>query len=213
MMKRELRESLEQKKFEEIAEIAAKRKRTLGALMSLTYDADPRIAWRAAEAQGWAAAGIARANPEFVRSHLRRLHWLLSEESGGICRHSPQAMAEIVVRTNGMFADYGPITISLLTDMADEDLASGFRAAVLWAIGRLAPIGRTDVEPILPEIAKSLKDPDPAVRGLAVWCILQTGQRDLIDSDSDLAGDRSPFDIYQEGDFITTSTHELLGNS
>jgi hypothetical protein len=212
-MKRELRESLEQKKFEEIAEMAAKRKRTLGALMSLTYDADPLIAWRAAEAQGWAAAGIASTNPEFVRGHLRRLHWLLSEESGGICRHSPQAMAEIVVRTKGMFADYGPITISLLTDMADEDLASGFRAAVLWAIGRLAPVAREDVEAILPEVAKSFGDPDPSVRGLAVWSVVRAGRDDLIDSDSDLAGDQSPFDIYQEGDFITTSTHELLGNS
>jgi len=204
---------LEQTQFQEIADVAAGRKRTLGSLMSLTYDADRLIAWRAAEAQGWAAARVARSNSEFVRSHLRRLHWLLSEESGGICRHAPQTMAEIVIRTDGMFADYGPITISLLTDMADEDLASGFRAAVLWAIGRLAPVARADVAAVLPEVAKSLKDTDPAVRGLAVWCILRADQRDLIKDDGGLAGDQSPFDIYGEGEFTTTSAHELLESS
>lgn len=46
-MKSELRVLLEGKRFEEIADVAARRKRTLGALVSLTYDADPLIAWRA----------------------------------------------------------------------------------------------------------------------------------------------------------------------
>lgn len=211
-MKSELRKMLEQKRFEEIAEVAAGRKRALGSLMSLTYDTDPLIAWRAAEAQGWAAARIAASNPEFVRSHLRRLHWLLSEESGGICRHAPQAMAEIVVRTGERFADYAPITATLLTDMAEEDLASGFRSAVLWAVGRLAPIAGDDVEPLLPAVATSFNDPDPTVRGLAVWCVLQAGRRELADKSRELAKDQSPIQIYRDGDFHTTSTQELLGS-
>lgn len=212
-MKRDLYKMLEQKRFQYIADAASARKRTLGALVSLTYDADPVIAWRAAEAQGWAAARVAGQNPDFVRSHLRRLHWLLSEESGGICRHAPQAMAEIVVRTEGGFADYAPITAGLLTDMAEEDLAAGFRTSVLWAVGRLAPAARADVEPVLPRVAASLADPDPTVRGLAVWCVLRAGRRDLADGDRRLAADRTPVEIYHDGDFHTTSTRELLGSS
>ena len=210
-MKNELRELLKKKRFEVIAETAAGRKRTLGALISLTYDSDPLIAWRAAEAQGWAAARIAGANPQFVRSHLRRLHWLLSEESGGICRHAPQAMAEIVVRAGGQFADYASITASLLTDMAEEDLASGFRAAVLWAIGRLAPVARADVEPLLPKVVPSLDDLDPNVRCLAVWCVLQAGRRDLTQNAPGLAVDDSPVEIYRDGEFHATCARELLG--
>jgi hypothetical protein len=202
---------LEQKRFQDVAALASRRKRALGVLVSLTYDSDPLIAWRAAEAQGWAAARIAAAEPEFVRSHLRRLQWLMSEESGGICRHAPQAMAEIVFRTGGRFSDYASITVSLLTDMAEEDLASGFRTAVLWAIGRLAPVARRDVEAALAEVANSLRDSDPAVRGLAVWCMLQAGRSDLAAADRLLADDRSPFEIYRDGEFRTTSTYELLG--
>ena len=210
-MKPKLREMLEQKRFQDIAEMAAGRKRSLGTLVSLTYDRDPLIAMRAAEAQGWAAARIAVANPQFVRSHLRRLHWLISEESGGICRHAPQAMAEIVVRTGGQFADDGSITASLLTDMAEEDLASGFRTGVLWAVGRLASVARADVESVLPHVVRSFADPEPNVRGLAVWCVLQAGRRDLAGSHPTLAADETPVEIYRDGEFHKTSTRELLG--
>jgi len=210
-MKAELRKALEQKSFQEIADIAATRKRTLGALVSLTYDADPLVAWRAAEAQGWACARLAIRNEEFVRDHLRRLHWLLSEESGGICRHAPQSMAVIVVRGGGIFADYAPITTSLLTDMAEEDLASGFRIAVLWAIARLAPVAPGAVAPVLDRVAGSLDDDDPVVRTLAVQCLLYCGGRDLIEEGPGLAANTPPVDIYSDGDFHRTSIKELLG--
>jgi hypothetical protein len=181
--------------------------------MSLTYDADRLIAWRAAEAQGWAAARVAGTNVEFVRSHLRRLHWLLSEESGGICRLAPQSMAEIVVRTGDLFADYGAITATLLTDMAEEDLASGFRASILWAVGRLAPVAPEHVAPVLSDVVNSLDDPDPVVRGLSVWCLLECGRRDLVDARGGLSGDRSRLEIYRDGDFFATTPRELLGDS
>jgi hypothetical protein len=210
-MKNELRAFLEQKKFDEIAGVAARRKRTLGALVGLTYDADPLIAWRAAEAQGWAGARLASTNEDFVRSHLRRLHWLLSEESGGICRHAPQSMAEIVVRGEGKFADYAPITASLLTDMAEEDLASGFRAAVLWAIARLAPVAPGDVEPVLDRVAAAMGDTDPVVRTLAVRCLLESNRKDLIEDGPHIEEGTPPVDIYGDGDFHRTSIEELLG--
>jgi len=210
-MKSELRVLLEGKRFEEIADVAARRKRTLGALVSLTYEADPLVAWRAAEAQGWGCARLAIRNEEFVRGHLRRLHWLLSEESGGICRHAPQSMAEIVVRGNGIFADYAPITTSLLTDMAEEDLASGFRIAVLWAIARLAPVAPVAVATVLDRVARSLGDDDPVVRTLAVQCLLYCGGRDLIEDGPGLAAKTPPVDIYSDGDFHRTSIKELLG--
>lgn len=211
-MKRELRRLLAEKQFEEIARVAEKKKRVLGVLVSLTYDADRLIAWRAAEAQGWAAARISRTNPEFVRSHLRRLHWLLSEESGGICPLAPQAMAEIVARTGGDVADYAPITVNLITDMAKEDLDAGFRVAVLWAIGRLAGVARAAVEPVLPEVERWLGDPDPTVRGLAAWSISRAGHPELAARHRVAEGDRTPVEIYQDGDFQTAGPGEPFGN-
>ena len=73
-MKAKLRGLLQQRRLDEIAGLAADRRRVLGVLVSLTYDADNLIAWRAVEAQGAAAGQISVTDPEAVRGHLRRLH-------------------------------------------------------------------------------------------------------------------------------------------
>ena len=69
-IKNTLRELLAQGRFEPIAEMALAKKRVLGSLVSLTFDPDPLIAWRAVEAMGGAADRLAEHNPQCVREHL-----------------------------------------------------------------------------------------------------------------------------------------------
>jgi hypothetical protein len=207
-MKDDLRAYLETRRFDEIAELAGSKKRVLGVLVSLTYDADSLVAWRAVEAMGVAADRIAEKNPDFVRSHLRRLHWLLSEESGGICLLAPPAMAEIVCRRPTLFFDYAPITIHLISDMAEEDLGH-FRNGILWAIGRLAPVAREEIEEVIPLVAASLGNPDAQVRGMTVWCLGQLGRRDLFTDRTDLHSDVGAVDIYQDGQLQHTTVSAL----
>ena len=138
-MKQHLRQLLQQRNADEISDLAVRKRRVLGVLISLTYDADPEIVWRAVEAMGQAAGRIAEDDPDFVRNHLRRLYWLISEESGGQCWRAPEAMAEIVMRDPEQFSEYATITGSLLLEMAEEDLQQ-FRPGALWAIGRLAGV-------------------------------------------------------------------------
>jgi len=209
-MKNLLRELLEAWQPEEIADLAARRKRVLGVLVSLTFDADPLIAWRAVEAIGLAADRIADKNPEYVRNHLRRLHWLLSEESGGVCWHAPQAMAEIIRRRPVEFSEYAGITTSLLHAMAEEDLGH-FRAAVLWAIGRVATVARQEVDSELPNVVACLESPDPQVRGLAVWCLSQAGRQDLFANRPELLSDDGPVDLYDGGRLERTTVGALAG--
>jgi hypothetical protein len=208
-VKKQIREFLAEKRFGDVAGLAGKRKRVLGVLVSLTYDADALIAWRSVEATGLAAARIAETNPEYVRGHLRKLHWLLSEESGGICRHAPQAMAEIVRRRPDLFEEYGPIVVSLLTDMAEEDLASGFRPAVLWAIGRVAPLIGDEIDAAVPSIVPSLEDADPQVRGLAVWCLAGAGKREVLAERPALLADDGEVELYGDGRFERTTVGAL----
>jgi methylated-DNA-[protein]-cysteine S-methyltransferase len=88
-LKTKLRELLAEGHFEGIVEMAVEKRRVLGSLVSLTYDRDPQIGWRAVEALGLAARRVAKNDPGYVREHVRRLYWLISEESGGICWHAP----------------------------------------------------------------------------------------------------------------------------
>ena len=99
-MKKRLRELLEQQRISEIVDLAVDKRRVFGVLISLTFDRDPQVGWRAVEAMGAAAERIAPEDPDCVRDHLRRLYWLMSEESGGICWRSPEAMAEIVASSS-----------------------------------------------------------------------------------------------------------------
>ncbi len=207
-MKERLKDLLARRELDEIARMAAAKRRVLGALTSLTFDADPLIAWRAVEATGVAAARVAEDSPESVRNHLRRLHWLLSEESGGICWHSPQSMAEIVRRSPADFSDYAPVVVTLLDTMAEEDLGH-FRAAVLWAIGRLATVAADVAESVLPSITASLDDPDPQVRGMAVWCLVQLDKRELIESRADLLDDEGVVELYEDGQLERTTVGAL----
>ena len=192
--------------------MALQKKRVLGGLVSLTFDVDPRIGWRAVEAMGAAADRVAEHDPQFVRNHLRRLYWLTSEESGGICRHAPQAMAEIVRRRPALFADYAAIVVSLLTEMADEDLDL-FRPGILWAIGRLGAVAADHIPDVAAEITSALDHPDSQVRGMAVWCLTQLGQAKLLAGRPELLDDQGPVDLYEDGNLNRTRVSHLLSKN
>jgi methylated-DNA-[protein]-cysteine S-methyltransferase len=209
LMKENLRELLVNQQFDQVAEIAARRKRVLGSLIALTYDADPLIGWRAVEALGWAARRIAEDDADCVREHLRRLYWLISEESGGICWHAPEAMAEIIRHRPIRFADYVPVVVSIVQSMAEEDLAH-FRAGALWAIGRLGPLAVAHLPLVLPAITNALDSPDPQVRGMAVWCLGAVGQPDRLSRRADLRTDDGPVELYEDGHLRATRVGDLL---
>ena len=120
---------------------------------------------------GLVAADLAERDPEFVCGHLRRLVWLLNDQSGGIGWRAPEAMGAIIAARPDCFADFIPILVSLL-EMEVED-AVRFRAGYLWAIGRLAQVAPGPASQALPWVLPALGDPDPQVRGLALWCLGQ----------------------------------------
>jgi hypothetical protein len=208
-MKKRLRRLLEQQNTEEIADLAGRQRRVLSTLISLTFDRDPLIGWRAVEAVGRAAERIAQDDPDCVRDHLRRLHWLLNEESGGVCWRAPEAMAEIVRREPSLFADYIPIVVSLILNLAREDIEH-FRTGILWAIGRLGAAAGDHVRDVLPAIALALDDADPQVRGVAVWCLGQVGQARLLAGRPDLLSDEGTVDLYEDGVLDRTSVCHLV---
>ena len=208
-MKRELRKLLIERRLDAIAELALRKRRVLGSLLSLTFDADPQVGWRAVEAMGVAAARIADVEPGSVREHLRRLLWLLNEESGGICWRAPEALAEIVCQRPVLFADYIPIVIHLLLETAEEDLRH-FRAGILWAIGRLGASGDDHVPEVLPAIIAALDHPAPQVRGMSVWCLARLEQTEVLASRSDLRTDDGAVDLYEDGVLMRTSVGRLI---
>jgi len=207
-LKKQLRDLLKEKDFEKIVEVATERNRALSVLVSLTYNADKQIAWRAVEAMGMAAERIARDDPPYVRDHLRKLYWLLSEESGGVCWRAPEAMAEIVRRTGDLYSDYVPIVVSLIYEMAEEDLEL-FRASILRAIGLLAQQAGEHGEKVLPLVKNSLLNSEPQVRGMAVWCLGQLGKGGIFANRPNLLQDDGSVDYYENRSLDRTTVGRL----
>jgi len=200
---------LTQRNLDELGELAGRERRVLGLLTSLTFDRDPLVGWRAVEAMGVAAERTAQYDPGHVQEHLRRLRWMLNDESGGVCWRAPEAMAEVVRARPDLFADYIPIIVLLLRTLADEDLEH-FRAGVLWAIGRLGSLAQNRVPMVLPQVAAALEHRDPQVRGMAVWCLGQIGKEQALADKPALRSDDGPVDLYEEGSLRRTQVRRLL---
>jgi HEAT repeat protein len=206
--KRALRDLLQRGQLERIAGRAAETKRVLGDLVSLTFDADPEIGWRAVEALGLAAARLSGDHPDHVRELLRRLYWLLSEESGGVCWRAPEAMAEIVARCPDVGADYVPIVASLIVSLEPEDLER-FRAGALWALGRLASVAGAHAGEACPAAVAALDHPDSQVRGMAVWALTALGAREPLTTRVALLRDNAPVDLYEDRALRRVTVGEL----
>ncbi len=209
-VKARVRELLAEGRYTALAELARQKRRTLGSLISLTYDTDPAVGWRAVEAMGVAAERLTDEDPDVVREHLlRRLFWLITEESGAICWRAPEAIGEIAARRPDVYGDYIPIVAHLLVEMAEEDLGH-FRAGILWAIGRLGPVAGDRMVGVLPAVVTALKSPDPQVRGMAVRALAATGHRDLLAGHRELLTDDAPVELFEDGTLGQTTVGELM---
>ena len=95
--KSEARELLAARDFESLIQWAEAVASPLRHLFSLTFDASEVIQWRAVEAIGRVAGVQAETDLEPVRDFVRRLLWLMNDESGGLGWHAPEAIGEILV--------------------------------------------------------------------------------------------------------------------
>jgi hypothetical protein len=85
-----------------------------------------------------------------------------------------------------------------------------FRAGILWAIGRLGDVAASEVEAVLPSIAACLDDTDPQVRGVAVWCLAQSGRTEPVEARKELLFDEGTAVLYLEGHLVRRSVAELV---
>jgi hypothetical protein len=203
-----LRAWLSQAEFSAICAYAGENKRVLSFLTALTYDQDLTFSWRAVEALGLAASRIAEVDPEFVRVHLRRLVWLLNDESGGIGWHAPEAIGEIIYHHPDLFKEFIPILVNLM-DMEPED-AIRFRAGWLWAIGRLALVRPDEVRSALPWIIPCLEDPDPQIRGMSIWCLGELADEALTEQLLSLKSDPGLMKLYYSPDLVAVRIGDMV---
>ena len=196
-LKATLRDLLVRGRLEDVAQLATEKKRVLGGLVALTFDPDLQVVWRAIEAMGMAVEKVAASHKAFVKEHMRRLYWLITEESGSVFWRAPECMAECCVRLPAFFKSHIPIAFHLLETLEEEDLEH-FRPGAIWAIGRLIDVAGDELPSVLPLVIEALDRSDPQARGMAVWCLGEVGEIRTLEGRPDLLEDQGPVHLYRD---------------
>ncbi len=196
--KEEARRLLSKFDLDALASWAAGEPQAPRVLQQLLFDADELVCWRAVEALGRAAEVLARRGLEPVRELVRRVLWLMNDESGGLLWYGPQVLGAVLANVPALCHEFGEIVASFLEE-------EPFRAGTRWALWRLSGTSPDVVRGAAAELRASLGDPDPAVRGHAALALRAAGM-EL----PEFARDRAPFIAFDHrtGELRTTTVAE-----
>ena len=134
-------------------------------LMGLLFDPDPLVRWRAIEGIGQVAAIFAKTDRERVREMIRRLMWLMNDESGGLVWNAPEAVGMVLIRLPDLVNEYGRILASHIHE-------EPFERGTHWALSQIVPMRPAPFADMTDELAAALKDPDPYIRAYALPALL-----------------------------------------
>ena len=173
-------------------------------LFSLSYDPDELIRCRAIEAIGHVCSWQARSDMERVRDYVRRLLWLMNDESGGLGWSSPEVLGEVLVNAPALIEEYGLLLTSFLRE-------EPFQAGTHQAVYRVATV---DVRPFAgseAELSRSLQDDDPVVRGYAALTLGLLGEGGAAEAIAGLRSDEAEVRRYDfhNGDLHTTTVGRM----
>ncbi|MEK6673729.1 MAG: DVU0298 family protein [Nitrospirota bacterium] len=202
LLRRETADLLLRADFGKIVELSLNNKRVFRRLISLSYDKEDILSWRAIEAIGRAVGSLAGRDPVAARNIVHRLLWSVSDESGGIGWSAPEMLAEIVIHSNGVYNDLPPIILSFHEE-------EPFLKGVLWAMGRLADTGAAYVDGASELTMKSLGHSDPAVRGLALWAATKLKVHDIRERARGMLNDKERFKFYEGRELLDMTVGDM----
>ncbi len=187
--KAEVKKLLERRDFDAVEKWAGEVRNPFRILLSLTYEVEGLLRWRTIEATGKVAKARAAINIEKVRDFVRRLLWLMNDESGGLAWFAPEMIGEILVNV--------PVLIESTADILPSFIKEEpFERGTHLAIYRIASV---DARPFLksaPEISESLFNSDPTIRCYAALILAAIGAKQYRESMKKLLDDRTKVILY-----------------
>ncbi len=194
--------ALETADFARIERLALESRKVFSILISLAYDKEDLLCWRAIEAMGRAAGAVAKKDPSAVRNVVQRLIWSVSEESGGIGWSAPEMLGEIVINSPQAFADIPPLILSFHEE-------ESFLKGVLWAVGRLSSAGIDGMRGSFDVVVKALNHDDPSVRGLALHALSGLGVKGVEERVKEMFHDEGRCVIYENQELVEAKVSDI----
>ena len=160
---------------------------------------------------GVIVANLAEKDMESARVIMRRLMWMLNDESGGIGWGAPEAMAEIMACHEGLAKEYVHILVSYMREDANFLEHEILQRGVVWGVGRLAQTcprllqSKNAIQCLQPY----LDSKDATVRGLAAWAMGLLGANTSRAKIEGLLGDNAAVEIYLNRKLIVWHVNDL----
>jgi hypothetical protein len=141
-IKREVLNFLGQDDFEKNLEDIHKfpPKKVVNALFSFLVTTNQTIKQHTIIAMGEVVSRLAEDDIESARIVMRRLMLSVTEESGGIGWNTPEAMGEIMARSEQLANEYHKILISYTVGGGNELDFEGLQKSVISGLKRLAEV-------------------------------------------------------------------------
>ncbi len=178
--------------FAELADASVHGRGIFRTLLSLSYDKESLICWRAIEAIGLIAGRVTKSNDSETRNLVQRLLWMMRDESGNNVGSAPEILGEIVRNAPETFSDIPPIIASF----HDE---AGLIRGVLRALVRIAEVRPDLCRSSASVAAVYLAHQDACVRAYALQLAGALRLTELEPSVRALVNDGSAVRIYQRG--------------
>ena len=134
--------ALEANDLDQVVSMAGRNRAVLSILVRLAYDKETLVGWRSILATGRIATVFMKTNYEYLRVTIRKLLWMLSDESGGIGWAAPEMLGEIVRADPTTLSDIVPLIAEIY--FIEE---RNFRPGVLYALKRIAEVRPESVRP------------------------------------------------------------------
>jgi hypothetical protein len=170
---------------------------------------DPRTRWEAVRALGDHAERTWVRSRERVEDLLRRLAWLLNDESGATGWGAPEAMGEILARAPDLQAAFSGYFVSWLDDenvfLDQETLDAG----TIWSLGRFGHDADLPGERIARALRRFLREGTPATRGAAAWTAGRLGLAELAPELEQLTEAADSVTMLLDGEVATVPVGEL----
>ncbi len=182
----------------------------VGHLFSHFYHMNERIKFRSVTAMGELALRISGTSMEKARVILRRIMWNLNDESGGIGWGSPEAMGEILSKSQELAMEFKSILFSYLDHRGNHIEHEILQRGVLWGIGTYLEIAPDDLTKTTREqIRAHLNSDDPVKRGYAARALINANALKCGEVPDHIASDTACIDIYTGWNFINTRISDM----
>lgn len=160
------------------------------------------VRWHGITCFGKVVSRMTEEDAPRARVVMRRIMWMLNEESGGCAWGVPEAMGEITAVNDLMAREFGHILLSYSHEEEGKpenylEFTTLLRGAI-WGVARQAQ-DRPDISaPATNDLIGFLKNPDPVIVGTACWALGSLKSSKSVKSLEALTDNDTVIEIYKD---------------